>query len=1018
MKKLKSMISKTLVMVILLTMFIPNYSFAGPPKLVEEGLCWVLMAVNNWAVGILNEYEISIDSMIRQRSPTGGDPDFSDASKAYNITIVSADAANTKVKALFSDIIHNLYPALLKIAVIVFLIGLIYIGLLTITSVSASKREEYMQRLTTWATGLLVLFAFSIIMVFLIRVNNTLANVFLSIGGELRYQPGAQNAADGTGDAPEESELMTTVTSVRGINGINYTVSMDGLTGVKADALTLINKVRSLGGGGLTDKKLEFKVKSPSGKEGTVTVEQDDDMEWWAEIENTAQMDGNEIEVEVDGTIDDWEIRNLTDFEKKRVGKIAWDDNTYQVKVETSTGTYEYQVYLKTVLGKVVKYTDGSGFAEIFEPVDYGDIYGVSEQNGWSDGDAVTDTAKMKRHLMLNPDGKAQKDYLEAEGDYASIGTWPAYDAILQDLFDQYANNEGSLPYALLYTVGILMTFMFFVTYTMRTLTIAFLIVIFPVVMAIYCLDKINDNKSGAFQKWLKEYISQVFTNSVHALSYAFVIAIILNQDTHPLIKIIAIWFVLPSGKILKGVFDVQGKMDSDTQGIAGLAAGMALANKGSESVGKFAKGGGGSGGSGGGGSGGSGGFGGGSGGSGGGGFLSNALSNRIGKMSPGKQMAANITKRAGGGLLSLAGAGLTAAAVGAGAAVGAAKNIAAGDDLGKVVEGAAIGGAAGGALAKGGIGLGKKTISGVQRAGSFAGDAWTAGKTLRNEKKIKNELKRIGSSGVGGSGGSGGSGGGSGGNPKVLLKATKDANGNGVLGVHERTKFDVNNMQAFNDWKAQDASRKDYQLDADGHVRKFADNNPETGPKALGDYVYNEQATMNLPGNYAGDLGEMEGLEIEAGVNRNGEFIDMSLRRDSKAVDSIVNEKLKTENQYSQERVGNFIKDFNIDSSVLASGKGLDDKFVLQNVHNQINDKYGLKNPTSDPTKTESYHDKDKFDQAMNAAKQISDYQRNLVKKRNDMTDNVMKNRENAYQTMLNRPELRQFMNLKSVPN
>ena len=60
----------------------------------------------------------------------------------------------------------------------------------------------------------------------------------------------------------------------------------------------------------------------------------------------------------------------------------------------------------------------------------------------------------------------------------------------------------------------------FFILYFKRTLVVAFLIIIAPLITITYPIDKAGDGKAQAFNAWLSEYIFMVFVQPLHAIVY------------------------------------------------------------------------------------------------------------------------------------------------------------------------------------------------------------------------------------------------------------------------------------------------------------------------------------------------------------------------------------------------------------------------------------------------------------------------------------------------------------------
>ena len=79
-------------------------------------------------------------------------------------------------------------------------------------------------------------------------------------------------------------------------------------------------------------------------------------------------------------------------------------------------------------------------------------------------------------------------------------------DKIWSDAFTTVSLIE-QLSYMFIYCTLAVMTFIFFITYVKRMITIAFLIMIAPIITITYSIDRMGDGKSQALNKWFKEYL-------------------------------------------------------------------------------------------------------------------------------------------------------------------------------------------------------------------------------------------------------------------------------------------------------------------------------------------------------------------------------------------------------------------------------------------------------------------------------------------------------------------------------
>ncbi|MGN1310582.1 MAG: hypothetical protein ACI4VP_02585, partial [Clostridia bacterium] len=129
-----------------------------------------------------------------------------------------------------------------------------------------------------------------------------------------------------------------------------------------------------------------------------------------------------------------------------------------------------------------------------------------------------------------------------------------------------------------MYTTLVVYTVLFTVQYLKRTIYLAFLTMISPIVALTYPLDKIKDGKAQAFSMWLKEYIYSSLIQPVHLILYCLLVnsAIDFVQEV-PIYAIIVIGFFLPAEKFVKQMF---GLYKANTVGtMASAMGGAAIMN-------------------------------------------------------------------------------------------------------------------------------------------------------------------------------------------------------------------------------------------------------------------------------------------------------------------------------------------------------------------------------------------------------------------------------------------------------
>lgn len=143
--------------------------------------------------------------------------------------------------------------------------------------------------------------------------------------------------------------------------------------------------------------------------------------------------------------------------------------------------------------------------------------------------------------------------------------------------------------YTIIFLVMVCYTFYFTYTYLRRSLYLAFLTVIAPLVCLTYPLDKIKDGQAQAFNMWLREYIFNLLIQPVHLVLYT---VLVLSAEelmkTNLIFAIVAIGFILPAEKFIRKMF---GFEKAGTLGTIGAATGGALIMNAVNSIGKKGKG-------------------------------------------------------------------------------------------------------------------------------------------------------------------------------------------------------------------------------------------------------------------------------------------------------------------------------------------------------------------------------------------------------------------------------------------
>lgn len=120
------------------------------------------------------------------------------------------------------------------------------------------------------------------------------------------------------------------------------------------------------------------------------------------------------------------------------------------------------------------------------------------------------------------------------------------------------AHTTRRLSYAFIYLIMAFQLVIIAVMYYKRLFMVAFLLVIFPVIMVAHVLEKVaNVRTGGAFSKWTKEILITIFVQSIHAVIYSFTSAtVIAAGDTNNdwILMIVGVSFLFNGESILKKI--------------------------------------------------------------------------------------------------------------------------------------------------------------------------------------------------------------------------------------------------------------------------------------------------------------------------------------------------------------------------------------------------------------------------------------------------------------------------------
>lgn len=147
----------------------------------------------------------------------------------------------------------------------------------------------------------------------------------------------------------------------------------------------------------------------------------------------------------------------------------------------------------------------------------------------------------------------------------------------------QYDDLGTKVLYFIIYIAMVIYTVMFTITYLKRSLTMAFLTMIAPLIALTYPIDKIGDGSAQGFNSWLKEYVYNALIQPFHLIIYTVFAgsAVVDLSADNPVYAIIVLAFISQSEKMLRKFFGFDKSSTTGSLGsFAGGAAAMSLTQK------------------------------------------------------------------------------------------------------------------------------------------------------------------------------------------------------------------------------------------------------------------------------------------------------------------------------------------------------------------------------------------------------------------------------------------------------
>ena len=160
-----------------------------------------------------------------------------------------------------------------------------------------------------------------------------------------------------------------------------------------------------------------------------------------------------------------------------------------------------------------------------------------------------------------------------------------------ESLYDTVRNGSYTIQASvgwkslIFYMILVYLLIRFLFVYIKRFLVVAILTFAAPFIGVLYSIDKIKDNKSQSFSRWLKEYFFNVIIQSVHALLYGLFMTVAFNiagdSSVGIIFALLLINFMLKAESIFKSIFGIKsGSMKDVLRSSIAISSAGTVASK------------------------------------------------------------------------------------------------------------------------------------------------------------------------------------------------------------------------------------------------------------------------------------------------------------------------------------------------------------------------------------------------------------------------------------------------------
>ncbi|MBO5178766.1 MAG: hypothetical protein J6B87_00240 [Clostridia bacterium] len=490
---------------------------------IETAITKILLGIGDVFIAITKAFlgdDVTMDSIIFNR---------------YEGTVIdfrgrTGFLANTEVK----KIINGMYRGFELLAIVVNIVILLYLGIQIVVNIGGEKQSKYSKNLQNWVVGVIILFIAPRFFPYLTDVSNVIVGYIGSAVSPYVTQYNILVMLDDDALLGEDAETVDLEEKIE--TGITTkTEQRDEILAEIAEYESTANEQYNIVMNfGIYINDMIEELYDDMFARGDITLEEAEEKKNNARARLNFEGDIDEITYYLKSVRSSWTSANDVEFQKK----INEFQDTWRLYLnyEKRPNCKQPECVLHPMYHYVVSHSrecNDTTIRPVREAIKF--IYSYKE-------------------LQLEC-GKLEKQIL----------TLDSYDST-KDLMGEMrvkAGQTGRATYAIIWFILFFQLISLLALYYKRIIMVVILIMIFPIVMITYAIDKIGDGSAQTLETWTKEFTVNITVQIAHAIVYVTLIQTGLSfYEADPnnwLFFIIAVLCLFPLERLIRTMFGMNG---------------------------------------------------------------------------------------------------------------------------------------------------------------------------------------------------------------------------------------------------------------------------------------------------------------------------------------------------------------------------------------------------------------------------------------------------------------------------